>query len=294
MKLWHQKLFILLLLAASSASCKRTELELTDTSALIVPGTGDIISARSIEEERSANLKRQSDLDQAIQGLKDSLANSKNLSAEQRAELEQKISAAEQEKTSLSRREKELADKLAETQKALDEARKRNEELKRELEKAKEQAKIDAPEGQDPGKSKVAPLGPFILFKGDQCLEVEGKSTADNAKLTMGLCTSETHQTYTFDLADESGAYRINPQNSQKCLAVDKGSIELNAKLIQTTCNLTDLAQQFYILGINDNDFLLQSVKSQYCFNIQPDKSMAQVVCDTKLESTFRINNPTR
>ncbi|MBC7532704.1 MAG: RICIN domain-containing protein [Oligoflexus sp.] len=295
MKHWHQKLFLLLLLASS---CKRTELELTDTNNITLPGTGDITSARSIEEERSANLKRQTELDAAIVMLKDSLANSKNLSSEQREQLNEKIAAAEAEKNGLSRREKELSDKLAETQKALDEARTRNEELKKELAKAKEreaERKKDEPiTGETKTQTKVAPLGPFVMFKGDQCLEVQNKSNADNALLGMGTCKSEAHQSFLFDKADESGAYRIMPQSSQKCFAVEKGSLDLGAKLIQTTCSLTDKAQQFYVLGLNDTDFLLQSVKSQYCFSLQADKSLTQVVCDTKLETTFRINNPTK
>ena len=297
MKHWHQKLFLLLLLASS---CKRTELELTDTNSIVLPGTGDITSARSIEEERSANLKRQTELDAAILMLKDSLANSKNLSSEQREQLNAKIAEAEAEKNGLSRREKELSDKLAETQKALDEARTRNEELKKELAKAKEreeERKADEPitgETKTKTNTKAAPLGPFVIFKGDRCLEVQNKSLAENALLGMAPCKSEAHQSFLFDQADESGAYRIMPQSSQKCFAVEKGSLEIGAKLIQTTCSLTDKAQQFYVLGLNDTDFLLQSVKSQYCFNLQADKSLTQVVCDTKLETTFRINNPTK
>lgn len=295
MKHGLQKLFLLLLLASS---CKRNELELTDTNSIVLPGSGDIASARSIEEERAANIKRQSDLDQAIATLKDALANSKNLSSVQREDLSTKIAIAEAEKGSLSRREKELTDKLAETQKALDEARTRNEELKKELAKATEkegEKKTDEPiVGGTETKSKVAPLGPFNMFKGDQCLEVQNKSTADNALLGMGICKSESHQSFLFDQANESGAYRIMPQSSQKCFAVEKGSVDLGAKLIQTPCNKSDKAQQFYILGLNDTDFLLQSVKSQYCFNLQADKSLTQVVCDTNLVTTFRIHNSMR
>lgn len=277
------------------SSCKRAELELTDSNNLVLPASGTIASARSIEDERSANLKRQIELDQTISMLKNALANSKNLSAGQREELHQKIAAAEQEKANLNHRDKELADTLAATQKALDEARTRNEELNKELQKAKAaQANKEAPTGATESPSKAAPLGPFTLFKGDQCLEVQNKSPSDSALLGMGSCTSEAQQSFLFEQMDASGSYRILAQSSQKCLAVEKGSSDLGAKLLQTSCVESDISQQFYILGLNDSDFLLQNVKSQYCFSLQPDKSLIQAVCDPKLETTFRINNSTR
>ncbi len=299
MKHSSQTILIILLLALA---CKRGDLELTDTNSILLPGTGDITSARTIQEERAANQDRQKKLDDAITVLKSSLVNSKNLSSNQRDDLELKIAEAEEEKARLDAQDEELNKKLSTTEKELKDARQRNEELKKELDKAKAEKIANSKTGgtapsngpnSPPGDDEVPPLGPYILFHGDYCLALKDKSTAEGARLTVEVCAAAApHQSFNFDYVDEGGAYRLRNEASQKCLKVEYGSIDFGAHLIQSTCTKTDESEQFYILGLNENDFLLQGVKSQYCFNLQPDKTLAQVICDSKLESNFQIGPP--
>jgi len=284
---------ILAFLILLSPACKRSELELNDTTAIELPGSGgDITSARSIEEERAANKKRQADLDKTINSLKASLVNSSSLTAAEKLELEQKIAAAEKERTDLGAREKELTEKLEATENALNEARKRNEELKKELEKAKTDKKTEGNNGQGP--DSVESIGPFTFVHVDYCMTIKDKSISEGADLAVEKCVPNAQQQhFIMDLADEvTGAYRIRNVASQKCLKIEFGSVDLGAKMIQSACNVADFSQQFYILGLNDTDFLLQSAKSQFCLNRQSDGTLTQVVCDSKLESNFQIAKP--
>jgi len=291
MKRSTQSIVLFLLLIAS---CKRSPLEIAETEGIKQPASGSTSSTRSLEEERESNLSRQKTLDEMINVLKESLVNSKNLSAAQKEELQEKIAVAQQEKTRLDLREQELNAKLNKAENELREARQRNEELKKELAKAKAEKAANGGNSGTGDTDGVPALGPYEMFNGDFCLAIKDKSLAEGALFIVELCKDDSlHQQFMFNLADEkTGAYRINAISSQKCLRVADSSDALGAKLIQSTCSPADKSQTFFILGINETDFLLQSAKSQYCFDRQADKTLAQVVCDFKLETNFQIDTP--
>lgn len=302
MKAWPLTIFLSASLVAAAA-CKRQELELTDTTGIVLPGTADFTAAQDIDVERQENAKAQASLDLVIATLEQKLESGENLSTAQKNELIDKINLARTQKATLVARAQELEDKWAAAQKALEDARKRNEQLQKELDEKNQQTAngadgsngtvvsgTDGTGTQSGDATASAGLGPFTLFKGDQCLQVKDQSLADGALITSGTCKTTGQQSFTFYETDPTGLYRIKASGSGKCFAVQGSSAQAGAKLMQTACVDGDVYQQFYILGINDADFLLQNLKSQLCFAIQADKSLAQVNCDVATATAFRVN----
>ncbi|RYZ78111.1 MAG: hypothetical protein EOP04_30295, partial [Proteobacteria bacterium] len=156
MKTWRYRYFCFLLFALA---CKRDELPFDNEGSVVLPGANGE-TARSLEEERTASLKKQEDLKKALSTLNEVVDETQTLSAEQTAELKA-------------------------AQKALEEARVRNEELKKsmedkkkEKEKEKEKDTKDVGVGTDP---EPTALGPFTLAQDNICLEVQGKNIAEGA-----------------------------------------------------------------------------------------------------------------
>lgn len=98
------------------------------------------------------------------------------------------------------------------------------------------------------------------------CLDIEGVNKSENAQLLMWNCKGSNNQLFTVNAIEDRFQFRL--EHSNKCLAVENGSQANNARIVQRTCNGTDLSTQWKIDG-NEGNHLLIAAHSGKCLNIK-------------------------
>lgn len=298
MKTRKAYLLPLCLVTFALTSCKREKLEVDqDLAAPGKIGIESIGKTKSLREQQEANSKALEELDRQIEELSQELNQSQNLSAEQKAELSKKIANAQNERLALQQKQKDLEDLLSATQKALDEAKKRNEELKKELENAKkgQTPEPTAPGGTNPGPAPApAPerVGPFAITIADRCIGVKDKSTADKAPLSVATCAFGDNELFFIEEATAEGdEFRIIASHSEKCMTLSGTGLKVGDQLQQEPCQRKDsaLSERFFLIGINDVEFVLQSAQTEMCIVAKEDGSLIQDKC-TDATTIYRLS----
>lgn len=288
MKTLPRSLIVLGFATFAFLACKREKLDFDQNLGSVAGNGFDVITkSTTIRDEKEANARAIEELDKEIEELSNKLNQSQNLSVEQKAELSQKLAAAQSERQTLLQKQTDLENKLSETQKALDEQKKKNDQLKKELEDAQKGASTPTTEPDKPATTTNAQFGPVLFKSADKCLSVTQKSKIDGATLEAAPCTYEDHQLFMVEETSPDGDdFRLIPVHSQKCLSLSGTGVNIGDKLQQGTCLRKEsaLSERFYIIQVNPQaaTVVLQSAKTEMCLVKKADGSIAQDKCATE------------
>jgi ricin-type beta-trefoil lectin protein len=122
-------------------------------------------------------------------------------------------------------------------------------------------------DGEDPRKPLTSvPAAPLVVYHAGRCLDVNGITARDGAKITQYTCNGGANQRFTLR-AVEGGRYELVAAISDKCVEVDGGAVTLGAGVVQNACS--GAAQQRFDLVRNGNTFALRASHSQLCLEIE-------------------------
>ncbi|WP_437666953.1 RICIN domain-containing protein [Sorangium sp. So ce1182] len=97
----------------------------------------------------------------------------------------------------------------------------------------------------------------LVGVQSGRCVDVPGRSTADDVALDLWDCNGQTNQQFRFEVID-GGYYRIRNVNSNKCLDVRSASTADGAALVQYTCH-TSANQQWTVTDLGSDTVRITS-----------------------------------
>ncbi|HEY0707493.1 MAG TPA: RICIN domain-containing protein [Polyangia bacterium] len=138
-------------------------------------------------------------------------------------------------------------------------------------------------DGEDSRKplSMVA-AAPIVVYHAGRCLDVNGVTARDGAKVTQWTCNGGSNQRFTLRAVD-GGRYELVAAVSDKCVEVEAGAVTPGTGVAQRTCS--GAAHQRFDLVRNGNTFALRASHSQLCLEIEDQArkdgaAVLQAVCN--------------
>jgi microsomal dipeptidase-like Zn-dependent dipeptidase len=107
--------------------------------------------------------------------------------------------------------------------------------------------------------------GIITAYHAGRCLDVEGRSLRDGARVLQWSCNGGANQAWRLEPA-ALGGFAIVSAGSGKCLAIDADSRVAGAAAVQRTCTGADT--QRWLAERTGNTFALRPVSSQLCLEI--------------------------
>jgi hypothetical protein len=121
-------------------------------------------------------------------------------------------------------------------------------------------------------ESTVSTSPTTLVRKGsEKCLDVNGSSTANGAKIQQWVCNGTNAQSFKFEDRG-SGTYRLRNVSSNKCLDVTDGGTSNGTKVQQWSCS-SDSEQKFKIEDLGGGYARLINTKSNKCLDVNGGSS---------------------
>jgi microsomal dipeptidase-like Zn-dependent dipeptidase len=121
------------------------------------------------------------------------------------------------------------------------------------------------------GTPSVTPPGVITSYHAGRCLDVDGQSLADGARVQQWACNGGSNQTWQLRPAAD-GSFEIVAGGSDKCLEIDGGAVAIGSAAVQRACS--GASHQRWRAVRSGNTFSLRPVHSQLCLEV-PDQSRA-------------------
>jgi microsomal dipeptidase-like Zn-dependent dipeptidase len=123
---------------------------------------------------------------------------------------------------------------------------------------------VDGEDSRKPLTTVAA--APIVAYHAGRCLDVNGVTPRDGAKVTQWTCNGGSNQRFSLR-GVEGGRYELVAAVSDKCVEVEAGAVTPGTGVAQMPC--TSAAHQRFDLVRNGNTFALRASHSQLCLEVE-------------------------